>query len=289
MTWLSSFSLRPALASPNRSLRALARRVRASLPLLAGATLLAACLDPSSVRGELNKGRFLYVCDSSTRECEGGYATTFPSRIAVDTRFNLSFDPFNGAYVGSLESASERLLASRQASQTGWRALVPGMVGILDLSSNGELVDYTFVRLENANAIQVYAPRRARDGFRTETEWEAVVGSVALSNGQSTELIVEPVATDGVGLAGEALLDVTCDPPGIVELVRPSKRPARFALQATSVGATTCALTALGFTERFIVRVDGRSPEPDGGTDVDAGMDAEAADAEVADAEGDAQ
>lgn len=240
-------------------------------------------MDPSSVRGELGKGRFQYACDSSTRACDGAFATTFPERIAVETRFDLSFAPFGSvATTTSLEPASEHLLEIRDFA---WRAREPGTVGILAVLGDRSLYDYTFVRLEAAAGIRLFVPSTSDPLIsfgEPDEEWDAVFDSLALIAGEKTELIVEPEATDGSVLAGEPLVDFACETPGIVELVRPARRPARYALQGLARGSAACTIQALGFSQRFQVNVaNGQAPQPDAGPDAraDAQSDASPADA----------
>lgn len=247
--------------------------------LPAGALLLAACLtDESTVRGELGKGLFQYACDSSTRSCVSGAATVFPERIAVGTRFDLSFETNAGtADTGSLQPASEQLLEIRDSS---WRAVQEGTVGILDVLPDGSLYDYTFVNIEPADGVQLYLQRA---GSSTDAEersdlsgWDAVAARIELASGSRTNLVVEARASDGSALAGEALLDFDCEDPFVVELIRPTRRPARFALGALAAGSTVCRLQALGYTQRFEVTVSGETDPPDAGPgdETDAGADA---------------
>ena len=242
------------------------------------AASLAACLDDASiVRGELGRGTFQYTCDSSTRDCTEGHATVFPERIAVETRFDLSFVSNGGtARTGALEPASERLLEIRDS---GWRALVPGTAGILQVRPDRTLEDYTFVTLEPAAYLTVLVgrPLGRQSGLTTDrVTWETVVGRVELNAGESIPIVVEPTAADGTTLAGEPLLELACDRASIVSLARPTRRPARFALVGESAGATACTLQALGFSERIEITVGqgtgptvdaGPDPEPDASTD----------------------
>lgn len=245
----------------------------------ASALLLSACVaDESAVRGELGKGLFLYTCDSSTRSCAGGSASVFPARIAVSTRFDLAFETSAGtADTGTLQPASEQLLEIRDSS---WRTVRDGTAGILDVLPDGSLYDYTFVTIERATGVQLFLQRAESPGDATARSdvsgWDAVGGMIQLAPRSRTNLVVEARASDGAPLAGEALLDFVCDVPGVVELVRPTRRPARFALAALGTGTTTCTLQALGFTQRFAVTVSGDTDPPDAGPEKpdDGGADA---------------
>ena len=254
--------------------------------LAAATLLLAACLDPSAVRGELGKGIFQYTCDSSTRSCSNGVATQFPDRIALDTRFDLSFETNGGmATTGTLQPASTQLLEIRDSS---WRAVSAGEVGILNVLGDGSLYDYTFVTIEPATSVRFFL-ERPNDPFATGTwtltdqeSWDPLGAHVNLKGGESVKLIAEGQAADGAALAGESLLDFSCEDPGVAALVRPTRRPARFELGAVGPGTTTCTIQALGFSDHFEVTVSGHAeepdpdPKPDSGTEPDGGSDGDA-------------
>lgn len=257
---------------------------------LAAAALLVACTqlgsDPTTVDGELGRGTFQYECDSSTRTCTGAAASVFPTRVAVDTRFGLSFVPDDHTVaLDSLEPASSNLLEVRDFA---WRALKPGTVGIMSRPRGGDLEDYTFMTLERAAGVRFYAGPLGDanvEGTRSlgANDWRSIVTDVELAVGRSRALVAEPEAVDGDVLAGEPLLDFACA-ADLVELLRPSRRPTWFYLVGKNAGTTTCKLSALGFEQSFVATVDPKPDEPppdpeDAGTDAasptDAGEDAQ--------------
>ena len=263
-----------------------ARRHRAVAPAL---LFLAACtpVGDSAVRGELGRGTFQYTCDSSTRDCADGIAVDFPTRVAVGTRFGLSYEPFEGtARLDALEPSSPDLLEVRDYA---WRALRPGTVGLMSRPPQGELHDYTFVKLEQAAGVRFFTAPAGQGGTGTDAAdpstrsvaWHQLGDELVLGSQSTVALVAEPEGADGAALAGEPLLDFECDEPGIVNLIRPARRPAYFYLAAAGTGAVRCTLEALGAMQRVDITIEPdpyEEPEPDAGSSADAGI---AADAEV--------
>jgi hypothetical protein len=117
------------------------------------ALVLAGC-DPAdpTVAGELNRGRFEYVCvaetDLSCRDFD--IATRFPEAFAVGGRFSIRFEPSDGGPLPRVEPAAPGVLALQSSILTFERA---GTSAILALRGS-ELVDYRHLEAFPVTAVE---------------------------------------------------------------------------------------------------------------------------------------
>lgn len=247
---------------------------------------LAACtpvdLDPGTVSGELGNGVFRYDCDSSARRCDSnGSAPEFPARIAVGTRFSLSYEPngYTSRVSLDLEPVSTSYLEVRD---DGWSVLREGVAGILSRNASGDVYDYMYVELVAANSVRYFSADVPEEGGQ-DGSW-VPLADMTLEQGARKQLVVEPLTRQGDPVAGEPLLEFSCDKP-VVSLDKPLTRPRRYTLTANAEGEARCTLRALGQVQEFAVTVrSGSTPPPnDAGTDAgsDAAIDSDAGDAEV--------
>ena len=239
----------------------IARRKRT--PALALMGLLSACAndctpdDPAGSSGELGNGQFIYEClGESDAICRWGYDAYYPDAIADEGRFRLRYDP-DGTGSATVESASDYFLTE---SYEGFRAERPGVVSVLAVAGDGEIIDLKHIQILSVQSLEI------------EDEDGADITSVAIDAGDEVDLWAVPRSLDGEVLAGELDYDWTLDAAGEVEFVT-SVDSARIRIRGLNEGIALVTAEHDGVSKSVEILVEGSLGDGDGDGDGDGGDD----------------
>ena len=273
ISWLFSLERRVGLvASPARA----ARHLAVALVALG----LSACdggESGPSKSGELSTGRFLYRClGDSDPYCEGGTASSFPESFAVGGRFDLEYDPEEGAFEDvPIPRVTPASPASVQTPGMGYAILRPGFAAFLARDAFGDVYDLR----------HLYAAQVARIAVTTDASQE--LATIRVEVGESLDLYAQPQDEFRAVLGGSLDYTWTTDDDTVagfssVDLDRD------ITLEGRAQGTTTIRIEAGGFVQTVMVEVgpigsstgdsgttadDGDDDDDDDGGSTDAGAD----------------
>ena len=199
----------------------------------AGMLALVGCLtDPST--GELNNGRFTYLCvDSSDSTCDGLVgATVPPALIAVGAAFELEYA---GDTVGSspvqIGPASDQMLVG---SAGRFKFLLPGVSALLARDTSGGVADFIHLRAASVDHLDVAGPSST-----------GAVTKVQMDTDADVTLRVTPKEGSGLQLAGALAYAWTTSDETIVSLAVPSAKN-QTTLIGHKAGTATVQVTSPG-------------------------------------------
>jgi hypothetical protein len=162
--------------------------------LLASAGLLAlvGCNLADASTGELNHGRFAYLCvDSSDPTCNGlsGGDAVIPDLIAVGGSFDLEYaGEKRGAAPVHVQSASDVMISS---SSGNFEFRIPGIAAMLAKGNDGVVADFVHLRGVSIDHLDVAGPDSA-----------GAIKSIEITTDDPVSLFVTPRDSLGAGLAG---------------------------------------------------------------------------------------
>jgi hypothetical protein len=167
-------------------------------------------VDPESneTPGELGEGVFKYECvDAQDEACDGAArASVFPTKVATNSSFDLSYDQFDATSVGPafvIEPVAEKIAST---SGDGFRANAPGTTAFLARqTSDGALVDFVHLRVAAVASLSVVAD-------------DEPSLSTTLDVGESHLLLVSPQGEDDTTLAGSMKYTWTTSDDAVLSL-----------------------------------------------------------------------
>lgn len=124
----------------------------------AGVLALASCGLKDASTGELNNGRFSYLCvDSSDGACEGSTGNvTIPDLIAVGGAFDLEYaGDSEGSSPVQVEPASETMISGATGH---FKFLLPGVGAVLSRNTSGVVADFVHLRAAKISHLDVAGP-----------------------------------------------------------------------------------------------------------------------------------
>jgi hypothetical protein len=215
---------------------------RKSLFLLApvGMLALASCLsDPSS--GELNNGKFSYLCvDSSDAACDGFVGAALPpALIAVGAAFDLQYaGDTAGSSPVQVELASDKMMSGSSGRFT---FLLPGVSAVLARNTSGVVSDFIHLRSARVDHLDVAGP--------SSTE---AVASVQMDTDLDVSLQAAPKDGSGTPLAGAFPYAWSTSDETIVSLSAPGAKN-RSTLIGHKAGIATVQVALPGGLKTLVV------------------------------------
>ncbi len=209
---------------------------RKPLFLLAAAGVLAltACGPFDSSSGELNNGRFSYLCiDSSDTTCDGFPGNTaLPDRIAVGGAFDLEYaGDTTGSSPVQVQPASETMISDASGHL---KFLVPGIGAMLARNTSGVVADFVHLRGASVDHLDVAGPSSTDSVTTVEmtTDDEVILQVAAKDAGGSRLAGALPyawssssdtiVSLNGLGPKNRATLTGVAPGTATVEVTLPS-------------------------------------------------------------------
>ena len=216
--------------------------------VLVSSLLLFGCDLPSdpTVAGELNRGRFEYLCvgetDVSCRDFD--MASIFPEVFAVSGRFSVRFEPFDGGPLPRIEPASPRVLSYESAILTFERE---GTSAILAARGDA-LVDYRHLSARPIVAVQF------RNGSAES------ISALVFEDPAPLGLSAVPLDDRGRPLAGALSYQWRVVDESIARLVT-SATGREVSVQPLSTGTTALEVSVGGHVELLPIFVELPPPE----------------------------
>jgi hypothetical protein len=216
---------------------------RRPLLLLATSSLfaLAACGFPDATSGELNNGRFSYLCvDSSDTTCDGLIGnSSLPELIAVGGAFDLEYAGDSaGSSPVQVQPASETMISGASGHL---KFLLPGIGAVVARNTSGVVADFVHLRGASIDHLDVAGP--ASSDFVTEVEMTS-----------DDDVILQVAAKDNGGspLSGALPYVWTSSNDKIVTLGEFGPKN-RATLKGVAPGTATVEVTLPGGLKRSVV------------------------------------
>jgi hypothetical protein len=207
----------------------------------AGLLALAACGPLNTSSGELNNGRFSYLCvDSSDAACDDfGGAFSVPALIAVGGAFGIEYtgETVEGDPV-QVVPASDKMMTGASGS---FRLLRPGVSAALARSTSGSVADFVHLQGALVDHLDVGGP-----------SGDAAVTAVQMDTDDGIDLRVIPKDDLGTSLAGAFSYAWSTSDATIVSLDKQERRN-RVHLTASKPGKVTVEVSLPGGAKRAVV------------------------------------
>ncbi|MEP7124600.1 MAG: hypothetical protein ABJE95_26970 [Byssovorax sp.] len=140
-----------------------------------GLLALASCGPFDSSTGELNNGRFSYLCvDSSDSTCEGVLGNAaIPDRIAVGGTFDLEYaGDTKGSAPVQVQPASETMISGASGN---FKFRIPGIGAMLARNTSGVVADFVHLRGVAVDHLNVGGPSSGEAVSKVEMTTEGNV------------------------------------------------------------------------------------------------------------------
>lgn len=259
-------------------------RVLRWVPLVA--LLVGGCNDSrggfgGGASGELGYANFGWRC-AGTGDLACEITTAFVDRVAVGGTYALRYslaDRVPGEVkVGPIELATDR--HTRVHGDDRFFAEQPARVNLMALSRDGEVVDYTTIEQREVDDLQLRDADSPAFPEQCDADDDCEVVSLRFVIGQTTEVRVEPLDTDGRALLGDLDYQWSVSPSNVAQLVSDSGNSARIRAEGGGVLEVTVTVED-SLTRTFHYRTDSDAEGPrrtkpmpddtDGATDSDTG------------------
>jgi hypothetical protein len=207
----------------------------------AGLLALAACGPLNTSSGELNNGRFSYLCvDSSDAACDDFVGSvSLPALIAVGGAFDIQYtgESVDGAPV-QVVPASDKMMTGSSGS---FRLLRPGVSAALARSNSGSVADFVHLQGALIDHLDVAGPSST-----------TAVTKVAMDTDKGVDLQVTPKDALGTSLAGAFSYAWTTSDATILSLDAQDRRN-RVHLTAFKPGKVTVEASLPGGAKQAVV------------------------------------
>ena len=161
------------------------------LVVASGLLALASCGPFDSSTGELNNGRFSYLCvDSSDSTCDGFTDNaTIPDLIAVGGTFGLEYaGDSKGSSPVQVQPASDTMISGASGS---FKFRIPGVAAMLARNTSGVVADFVHLRGVDIDHLDVAGPSSSQ-----------AVNTVEMTTDADVTLEVNAKDSTGSKLAG---------------------------------------------------------------------------------------
>ena len=215
----------------------------------AGLLALASCGVKDASTGELNNGRFSYLCvDSSDGACEGSTGNVaIPGLIAAGGAFDLEYaGDSEGSSPVQVEPASETMISGATGH---FKFLIPGVGAVLSRNTSGVVADFVHLRGAKVDHLDVAGP--SSTGAVTEVDMTT-----------DNDVTLRVVAKDDTGstLAGALPYVWTSSNSKIVSLGLGPKN--RATLKGLAAGTTTVEVSLSSGLKMSVVVVVKQGKDP---------------------------
>ena len=206
-----------------------------------GLLALASCGPFDSSTGELNNGRFSYLCvDSTDSTCNGlPDRVAIPDRIAVGGTFGLEYaGDSKGSSPVQVQPASDTMISGASGS---FKFRIPGVAAVLARNTSGVVADFVHLRGVSIHHLDVAGPSST-----------GAVTTVEMTTDADVTLEVAPKDISGVNLAGALAYTWSSSSFNVVSLSVPGPTT-RVVLTGFSAGTATVEVSLPGGLKMAVV------------------------------------
>lgn len=206
-----------------------------------GLLALASCGPFDSSTGELNNGRFSYLCvDSSDSTCDGlPDNAAIPDRIAVGGTFGLEYaGDSKGSSPVQVQPASDTMISGASGS---FKFRIPGVAAVLARNTSGVVADFVHLRGVSIHHLDVAGPSST-----------GAVTTVEMTTDADVTLEVAPKDSSGAKLAGALAYTWSSSNFNVVSLSAAGPTT-RVVLTGFSAGTATVEVSLPGGVKRAVL------------------------------------